>query len=100
MRFKDEKHMWFVDTEILACELENKSKDEIQNILDQNDVITLKSGDRPNTSILGRTLFFPSFIILTIMGMIKWIITGDRYIDSLIKKYSFLKFWIDFVGIK
>lgn len=100
MRFKDEKEMWYADTEHLAAKLADKSQKEIQEILDDRDVIKLRSCERSSISFLGRLssiVVFPSLIILM---AVKWLVSGDRYLDSWAKKYKFLNSIINFSGIK
>lgn len=100
MRFKDEKQLWHSDTEYLAKQLANKSTIEIQEILDQHDVIALSSTERPGVNIIGRLLLPVVFIVVALISIIKWIITGDRFIDSIAKRYSWFNTVLTYTGIK
>lgn len=98
MRFKDEKVMWYSDTERLAALLEDKSKEEIQEILEEHDVIKLRSIDRPKTTGFNRVALVIFFIpVLTVSG-VKWFLTGDRYLDSWAKQSRTLRTILKFMG--
>ena len=91
MRFKDEREMWSADIEALAAQLSNKSNDEVEEILDAHDVIKLRSCDGPKSTLVNRLaliLFVPILILVT---GIKWLCTGDRYLDSWEKRNKILR---------
>ena len=99
MRFKDEKHMWYAETEIIAAELANKSEQEVQDILDDWDVITLRSGDRPKAKMINRLALVVLYLPLMALTAVKWCYTGDRYLDSWAKRNSVLNTVMKFAGL-
>lgn len=100
MRFKDEKKMWYADTELLAARLANKTELQVQQILDDHDVIKLYSGDRPKVGIFGRLLFLPVCLVLIPVSVIKWFATGDRYLDVYAKRFPLFDRVMNYCGIK
>ena len=100
MRFTDEKPMWYADTEMLAKQLSNKTEREVQEIFDKHDVIKLKSTKRPSASFMNRLVLVIVFIPLVILSFIKWVVTGDRYLDSWVKKNRALGFIVRLAGIE
>lgn len=99
MIFTDEKEMWYSETEKLAEKLSNKTQREIQEILDESDVIALRSIDRPkDNKILNRFVFILLFVPLLLLSAIKWIFTGDKYLDSWFKKYKMLDKLFKFIN--
>ena len=100
MRFKDEKQMWHADTELLAGRLANKTERQVQEILDEHDVIKLRSGERPTVNVLGRILFPVVCLVLIPLSAIKWVVTGDRYLDVYAKRFPWFECALDYCGIK
>ncbi len=100
MRFKHERVLWHSETEDLAAKLVGKSKDEIQDIFEDSDVISLKTGDKIKVTIIGRLLCIPVFILMVVVSILKWFITGDRYLDSWFKKYKTLERVREYTGLK
>ncbi len=100
MRFKDEKIMWYAETTEMAGRLAHKSEREIQEILDDYNVITLRSIERPKVNILGRLLYPLIMLILCFVFGVKWLITGDGYIDTLVKRVPYLGKIVDYCGIR
>lgn len=100
MRFKDEKIMWYAEVETLARELANKTEREVWGVLDGRDIVYLRSEERPEVTVFGRVLFPFVFIIAAMFSVIKWIITGDRYLDSVAKKYKIFDKILKYVGIE
>lgn len=100
MRFSDEKHMWYADTEKLAEKLANKTERQVQDILDEHNVIKLITGDRPSVTALGRVTMVLLFIPLVIATVVKWFLTGDRYLDSWVKRSKVATRLIEYTGIK
>lgn len=89
MLINDERELWFSELEDLAVMLEGKTRDEILDILDENDVIAIKSGDVKSTMFqrIVRTItFIPFVVILFTLSGIKFIITGDKYLNSWVKR--------------
>ena len=100
MRFKDEKPMWHADTELLAEKVANKTVREVQKIFDSHDVIKLRSCERPEVTVTGRLLFPIIFIALIPVVVLKWVATGDMYLDAIVKRFKWLGAIIDYCGIK
>jgi len=100
MRFKDEKKMWYADTEHLARKLAKRSEQEVQEILDEHDIIKLRSGERPTVKMLGRILFPIVCLVLIPIAAIKWVVTGDRYLDVYAKRFPWFEAAMDYCGIK
>ena len=100
MRFYDERNLWYSETEELAEKLANTGVREIQEILDEHDVVRIRSCDRPKTTALGRLLFpFVAITFLFIMP-VKWVITGNSYFDAVSCKYKWIRKLTNYVGIK
>ena len=98
MRFKDEKVLWWAETEALAARLADKNQQELLEIFEENDVVRIHSCDRPKISIFNRVMSiftFPVFIIL--MG-VKWLLTGDQYLESWCKRSKALEFLFKISG--
>ncbi len=100
MRFKNERVLWHSETEDLAAKLVGKSKDEIQDIFEDNDVISLKTCEKIKVTIIGRLLCIPVFLLMVIVSVFKWFMTGDRYLDSWFKKYKTLEIVREYTGLK
>ena len=99
MRFIDEKYMWYAETEYLATELANKTEQEVMDILNQHDIIRLDTMERKSTHTFGRILLVVLYPFLVLLACIKWVLTGDRYLDSWSKRLHLEKFF-KFCGIK
>jgi hypothetical protein len=100
MRFTDERELWCSDVEDIAEKLANKDLHAVLDILEVNNVICLTSIDRPKTSALGRISSVPVFAVLMVASLIKWVVTGDRYLDSWIKRSKSIGSLIKWCGIK
>jgi hypothetical protein len=100
MRFYDERNLWHSETEKLAEEVENKTKWEIQEILDAHDVVRIRSCDRPKTTMFGRLLFPIVALAFLLVMPFKWIITGNSYFDAVSCKYKWIRKLTDYAGIK
>lgn len=100
MRFSDEKYMWYADTEKLAEKLANKTERQVQEILDEHDVIKLRSGKRPTVTFLGRITMLLLVVPFTIAAVIKWCATGDIYLDSWVKRSKLVTRLVTWAGIK
>ena len=98
MRFTDEKVMWYADVKMLAKELCNKSEREVMEVLARNDVIKLHSGKRPKQTALARLSQFVIVPILIPISFLKWIITGDRYLNSWCKKSRALDAMMNYIS--
>ena len=99
MRFKDEKMLWHSDVEMLSERLANKPQREVYNILCDHDVIKLHSCERPKTTVVGRLMFPVVITLLVPLALIKWVLTGDGYLDTWIKKQPWLGKIVDFIGV-
>jgi hypothetical protein len=84
MIFSDEKNLWNSEQEALAASLANKSEDDIFEILENYRSILVKKGRARYTAIqrLIQILTVPLFPVLFLLMFIKWICTGDKYLDS------------------
>ncbi len=100
MRFKDERNMWHSETEDLAEALADKSASEIQEILDEHDVITLRTGERERLNIFNRLFWIAAFPILFSLFCVKWLLTGDGHLDSWAKKFKPLELVFKYSGVK
>lgn len=100
MRFKDEMHMWYSDTEMLAGKLANKNVSEIQEILDEHDVIKLRSCERDGLNIFNRIFMMISFPFLLMLYGAKWMFTGQGGLDTWAKKSKLLQLVITWGGYK
>ena len=100
MRFKDERVLWFSETEILAAKLANKTEYELQEIFDESDIIELRTGKAKKVSFIGRFLSLIVFPLLVVLSLFKWLLTGDRYLDSWFKRSAFLELIREFCGLK
>jgi hypothetical protein len=99
LRFKDEKPMWHADTERLSRKLENKSSADIQTILDEYDVIYLRSCERPKTTLFNRIILCMCAPIFVFLSSAKWMLTGDRFLDSWCKNSKILSCLFKLSGI-
>ena len=92
--------MWHAETENLSARLANKTKREIQEILDEHDVVTLRSGEREKLNIFNRLFWLMSFPVLFILFLVKWLLTGDGHLDSWAKKFKPLGLVFKYSGVK
>lgn len=99
MRFKDEKYLWNADVEAIAEMIANKSKEDVLQVFDNYDVIKLTSIERPKVTAFNRLMFVLLFIPLATTAGIKWMMTGDAYLDTWAKKYVFVGRIFKIIGI-
>lgn len=99
MRFKDEKYLWNADVEDIAGMVANKSKEDVLQVLDNYNVIKLTSIERPKVTAFNRFMFVLLFIPLATTASIKWMMTGDGYLDTWAKKYNVVGWIFKIVGI-
>lgn len=95
MLLNDERILWSSETEELALKLENKSRDEILDILEDGDVIRIRQGDIKSTLMQRISCILtaiPFVIILFGASAIKQLITGDRYLNSWVRKLKMEEF--------
>tara|TARA_B110000977_G_scaffold50548_1_gene68655 strand:+ start:121 stop:429 length:309 start_codon:yes stop_codon:yes gene_type:complete len=100
MLFKDEQIMWFPEKENLIGRLANKSEREIDLEMRDSEVIILRLRDKPKAPAIGRILMPVIMIFFLILMFIKWVITGEKYLDSWCKKFKFLDSLSEFAGLK
>ena len=100
MRYLDEKILWYAEKEELSKKLANKSEQEIQTIIDQMDIIRLRSTERPKTNVLNRLMSVLLTLPLYMLCSVKWCFTGDFYLDSWEKKYKVLSWIIKIMGVR
>ena len=84
----DERNLWFSEQDDLACLLADKSQEEIFEILEDYKSILVKSRRSRYTAIQRsiQILTLPLVPILFLIMFIKWIFTGDKYLDSWFRK--------------
>lgn len=100
MRYLDERQMWYAETEELAERLANKSTRDLQAILDDHDVIKLRSTERPKATTFNRLMLILLTVPLLLLCSIKWCFTGNFYLDSWEKKYKMVEFVIKIMGVR
>lgn len=90
MIFSDERDLFVSEIEDLSQKLANKSAKEIEQILDDGNyrlMYLAYKGDDLNT--FKNRLALPFIVpILCIICLIKWIISGDYYLDSWARKFK------------
>ena len=100
MRYLDERQLWYAETEELAERLANKSAGDIQAILDEHDVIRLRSTTKPEATAFNRLMLILLTVPLLLLCSIKWCFTGNFYLDSWEKKYKMVEFVIKIMGVR
>ena len=88
MIFSDEKELWFSEQDTLAHLLANKSQSDIFDILDNYKSILVKVG-KPKYTVAQRLIqisTIPLMPILLILMLVKWVLTGDKYLNSWLNK--------------
>lgn len=88
MIFSDERNIWNSEQEDLAELLANKNQDEIFDILDGYKSLLVKVGEPRYTTAqrLIQLLTIPLIPCLFLLMGVKYIITGDKYLDSWLCK--------------
>jgi hypothetical protein len=88
MIFTDERDIWFSDQDELASKLANKSHEDIFNILEDYKSILVVSGSPRYTATqrLIQLLSAPLIPFLILLMGVKWVLTGDKYLDSWLKR--------------
>jgi hypothetical protein len=92
--------LWYAETEDLSHKLANKSARELQEIFDSGDIIELRTAKDKRVNTIGRLLSVPTFVLLILLSGVKWLVTGDRYLDSWFKQSKILSKIIEYTGIK
>lgn len=100
MRYLDERQLWYAETEELAERLANKSARDIQAILDDHDVIKLRSTERPKATAFNRLMLVLLTIPLLLFCSIKWCFTGNFFLDAWEKKYKVIAWIIEIMGVR
>lgn len=100
MRYLDERELWYTETEELAERLANKSARDIQAILDDHDVIKLRSTARPKATAFNRLMLVLLTIPLLLLCSIKWCFTGNFFLDTWEKKYKVIAWAIEIMGVR
>ena len=87
MIFTDERSIWNNDQEELSELLANKSCEEVFDILEEYKYLLVKLDPR-HTALqrLIQLLTSPLIPVLIIIMGIKYIVTGDKYLDSWLRK--------------
>ena len=88
MIFSDEKELWFSEQDTLAHLLANKSHEEVFEVLDNYKSILVKVGKTKYTAAqrLIQILTIPLMPILVILMFVKWVFTGDKYLNSWLNR--------------
>jgi len=88
MIFTDERHIWNSEQEDLAELLANKSYDEVYDILHKYKSILVVSGEPRYTAPqrLIQLITAPLIPVLFVVMGVKYVITGDKYLDSWLRK--------------
>tara|TARA_R110000787_G_scaffold264649_1_gene370568 strand:- start:329 stop:634 length:306 start_codon:yes stop_codon:yes gene_type:complete len=88
MIFSDEKELWASEQETLAYLLANKSQSDIFDILNDYKSILVKVGKPKYTAAqrLIQILTVPLMPILLILMFVKWVLTGDKYLNSWLNR--------------
>ena len=99
--FKKERTLWYNETVNLADELANKSREDIMECLQDRDLIEIRTNKDPVTSVGYRCFRFfayvPVCLVLLVLSAVKYIATGDQYLNSWAKKYRPVNWMIDLV---
>ena len=88
MIFTDERAIWNSEQEQLAELLTNKSYDEVYDELHKYKSVLVVSGEPRYTAPqrLIQLLTAPLIPFLVIIMGIKYVVTGDKYLDSWLRK--------------
>lgn len=100
MRYIDERELWYAETEELAERLANKSARDIRGILDDHDVIRLRSTARPKATAFNRLMLVLLTIPLLLLCSVKWCLTGNFFLDTWDKKYKVISWVIKVMGVR
>ena len=86
MKTQNRKNMYSNEIEDLADLLANKSRDDIYDILEAYDSVLVLTFTGKYTAIQRaiQILTIPTVPLFFILMGIKWIITGDKYLNSWI----------------
>ena len=91
--------MYCDEREELSVELENKSRDDIYDILEGYNKILVVDADL-NYSAMQRVIKLLCYLlvpILVIVSVVKWIATGDQYLNSWAKKLGLASWFKKYV---
>lgn len=102
MIFSDERYLWVSDVELMVSKLANKSAAEIEDILLESKthrVCYLAVTPRNSVGVEGRLLLPLAFVFFVVLASVKWCLTGEWYLDSWKKKYSWVRKISDFTGV-
>lgn len=97
MRLLGERVLWNSQVEDIANKLHMKSAEDVYSILDGYDVITLKTV-YVETTLSNRVSYLLLFIPLILLASIKWILTGNFYLDSWAKRSKSLSWLTSLAG--
>lgn len=100
MRFKDERQLWYSEVEDLSEMLANKTAEEVNLILDDADVIRLQSSEQPKAGIPSRLFGVVLWPIFVLILCVKWLICGDRYLDSWGRKSKTFDWFLEFARFR
>lgn len=88
MIFSDERYIWSSEQEQLAELLANKSYDQVYDELHKYKSILVVSGEPRYTAPqrLIQLLTAPLIPVLFVVMGIKYVLTGDKYLDSWLRR--------------
>ena len=88
MKTQNRKTIYNQEQEDLAALLANKSRDDIYDIIEGFDSVMLPTLNHKYTAIQRATklLTIPVIPLFFILMGIKWIVTGDKYLNSWLCK--------------
>jgi len=88
MKTQNRKTIYSQDQEDLAVLLANKSRDDIYDIIERREYVMLPILNHKYTAIQRaiQVLTIPTIPLFFILMGIKWIVTGDKYLNSWVCK--------------
>ena len=88
----DEQYLFVHDREILAKDLANKSEEECYRILcgykRGQEIVTISLATEDGIKWYNRTSMLVVVPLLFLLAGVKWLFTGQMYLDSWARKYK------------
>ena len=95
--FKSERSLFESEKVWLARALANKTENEIYEVLDEEPYVLYRLPDPVPGSVWYRMLrtlvFVPATLSLLSLSVVRYIMTGDRYLNAWADKYSAVR-WL------
>lgn len=86
----DERSLWWSEQDKLARVLSNKTPDEINELLEMyNYIFVLKYNKVTPLQRIVKVLTLTLIPFLLLTGCVKWVLTGDRFLDGWLQKIGF-----------